>query len=638
MTPVPRSRRRGSLTLVVLVALLVWLRPDGGAQSPPPQGQQAPPTLGGGYAALDARRQRLVDGWVARFNQVTGQKIDAGPFYDGRARFSAKTTFEAVTHALMTTTLTDDKGTRLGDALDLVERVETVAGQVPGASSDRQFRLYALLRADAVPLLERSREFKRGMDNTVFHKGYPMSFRAQGGPPSIQVSVAPDGRNADIDVDYRRSMFPLALFNGHLTSANSDVRAGGNYDRHVNRWNGFTNWWRNFFGIRQNRQPDESKSAGATALPASPRAGKKNIDAMVDDFLKAWLIEGNFPAAMGYVSDRAYACMAQDADDPANFDRGMAPYRLMNNLAAAKEALGPQTSLDKVIAGVRLTNPALKVVTQPHHAQFVLYSVPDDVAAGLDCQNQLTVGRPTQVARVYGTYFGAVFYAAGQGGPLAGKGTSVALLWAREGGYWKIVSWKTELEDDEASAPVRAAAGAPVATAKAEPGQVEAAKGFLESWLVRRDYDAAFRYLSPAAYDCYNGSRNPELPAAATPAEAAKAIRAGLERSSREFGKPRTLDAVIMAVEPVHPAVRVINHPDARAFTLASVPNALAATEGCGAQIVGTTAAATPAEYGKAFGVTLRFRTRSGEAPVLRLLWLKDGDVWRIAAYDVLMP
>jgi hypothetical protein len=621
------------------VVLLVWLRPDGGAQTPSAQGSQPAPAIGGGYASLDARRQRLVEGWVARFNQVTGQKIEAGPFYDSRARLSAKTTFEAVTHALMTTTLTDDKGARLGDALDLVERVDTVAGQVSGAPSDRQFRMYALLRADAVALLERSREFRRGVDNTVFHRGFPMSFRAQGGPPSIQVSVAVDGRNADVDIDYRRSMFPLMLFNGHLTSANSDVRAGGNYDRHVNRWNGFTNWWRNFFGIRQNRPPDESKSAGAALLPPSPRAGKKNIDVMVDDFLKAWLVEGNFPAAMGYVSDRAYACMAQDADDPANFDRGMAPFRLMNNLAAAKEALGPQTSLDKVIAGVRLTNPALKVVTQPHHAQFVLYSVPDDVATGLDCQNQLTVGRPTQGARVYGTYFGAVFYAAGQGGPLAGKGTSVALLWAREGGYWRIVSWKTEPEDDDAPETARpGAASAPAPTAKAEPGLTEAARGFLESWLVRRDYDAAFRYLSPSAYACYNGSRNPDLPAATTPEESAKAIRAGLERASREFGKPRTLDAVIMAVAPVHPAVRVINHPDARAFTLASVPNALAATEGCGAQIVGTTAGATPAEYGKAFGVMLRFRTKGGEAPVLRLLWLKDGDVWRIAAYDVLMP
>ena len=629
------------LALALLLAVLAPLRPDGHAQAP-----QGAPAIGGGYADLDQRRKGLVDGWVARFNQVTGQSIQPGPFYDGRARVSAKTTFEAVTHALMTTPLTDDKGTRLGDALDLVERIDTVAGQVSGAASDRQFRMYALLRADAVALLERSREFRRGMDNTVFHKGYPMSFRAQGGPPSIQVSVALDGRNADVDIDYRRSMFPLMLFNGHLTSANSDVRAGGNYDRHVNRWSGFTNWWRNFFGIRQNRQPDENKSGDKTLLPAAPRAGKKNIDVMTQDFLKAWLVEGNVVAAMGYVSSRAYACMAQDADDPTTFDLGMAPFRLMNHLAAAKEALGPQTSLDKVIAGVRLTNPALKVVTQPHHAQFVLYSVPDDVAAGLDCQNRLSIGRPDSAARVYGTYFGAVFYAAGQGGPLAGQGTSVALLWAREGGYWKIVSWKAEPEDDDAHAPAPPrtdvvagiAIDPPLEAAKAEPGLVAGAKGFLESWLVRRDYDAAFRYMSPAAYDCYNGSRNPDLPAAATSAEAGKAIRAGLERAGREFGKPRTLDAVIAAVEPVHPAVRVINHPDARAFTLASVPNALAATEGCGAQIVGTAAAATPAEYGKAFGVTLRFRTKSGEAPVLRLLWLKDGDVWRIAAYDILMP
>jgi hypothetical protein len=623
----------------VLVALLVGLRPDGGAQAPSTQGPQTAP-IGGAYAELDARRQRLVEGWVARFNQVTGLKIEAGPFYDGRARVSAKTTFEAVTHALMTTPLTDDKGARLGDALDLVERIDTVAGQVSGAPSDHQFRMFALLRADAVALLERSREFKRGVDNTVFHRGYPMSFRAQGGPPSIQVSIAPDGRNADVDIDYRRSMFPLMLFNGHLTSANSDVRAGGNYDRHVNRWNGFTNWWRNFFGIRQNRQPDENRPGGdRTLLPASPRAGKKNIDVMTQDFLKAWLVEGNFVAAMGYVSDRAYACMAQDADDPTTFDRGMAPFRLMNNLAAAKEALGPQTSLDNVIAGVRLTNPALKVVTQPHHSQFVLYSVPDDIAAGLDCQNQLSLGRPDRAARVYGTYFGAVFYAAGRGGPLAGKGTSVALLWAREGGYWKIVSWKAEPEDDDAPAPSRAgAARAPAPTATAEPGLIGAAKGFLESWLVRRDYDAAFRYLSPAAYDCYNGSRNPELPAATTSAEAAKAIREAFDRVGRAVGKPRTLDAVIAAVEPVHPAVRVINHPDARAFTLASLPNALAATEGCGVRVVGAALAATPQEYGQAFGVALRFRTKGGEAPVLRLLWLKDGDVWRIAAFDVLMP
>ena len=75
--------------------------------------------------------------------------------------------------------------------------------------------------------LARSQEFKRGADNTVFHRGYPTSYRQQGGTPSIQISIAPDGRRADM------SGLPLlefsgGLFNGHLTDANSDVRAGNN--------------------------------------------------------------------------------------------------------------------------------------------------------------------------------------------------------------------------------------------------------------------------------------------------------------------------------------------------------------------------------------------------------------------------
>jgi hypothetical protein len=66
-------------------------------------------------------------------------------------------------------------------------------------------------------------QFKRRADNSVFHKGYPVNYR-EGGTPSVQISIALDGRPADVDVDYRASSFPSALFNGHLTSATSDVR------------------------------------------------------------------------------------------------------------------------------------------------------------------------------------------------------------------------------------------------------------------------------------------------------------------------------------------------------------------------------------------------------------------------------
>jgi hypothetical protein len=149
--------------------------------SPSPTAPQVPPRFGGAYAGLDERRQRLVNNWVARFNEVTGQNVEPGPFYDTYAKLSAKTTFDAVTHALMTTSLTDRSGVHLGDALDLIDRVESLRGEVVGASGDRQFRIYAGLKTGAIETLSRSEEFKRGADNSVYHKGYPINYRQQAG-------------------------------------------------------------------------------------------------------------------------------------------------------------------------------------------------------------------------------------------------------------------------------------------------------------------------------------------------------------------------------------------------------------------------------------------------------------------------
>ena len=38
------------------------------------------------------------------------------------------------------------------------------------------------------------------MDNTVFHKGFPINYRQNGGTPSIQFSLSTDKTRADIDV------------------------------------------------------------------------------------------------------------------------------------------------------------------------------------------------------------------------------------------------------------------------------------------------------------------------------------------------------------------------------------------------------------------------------------------------------
>jgi len=592
--------------------------------------QDPQPKFGGKYAELDERRQHLIDGWVVRLEKTTGQSIEPAALYDALVSLSSKTTFGAVTHALMTTKLTDQAGADLGDALTLVERIDVVHGEVTGERGDHQFRIYVRLTADAIDKLSRSQQFKRGVDNSVYHKGYPINYRGQGGTPSIQISIATDRRNADVDVDYRASSFPAALFNGHLTSSNSDVRAGNNYDKHLNRWTGFQNWWQGFFGVRLERA-DDSGEPSRSSLSPLPRAGKKDIHVMAEDFLKAWLIEGNVIAATGYISDRSYACLAQDTDDPMTFDRGMAPFQLLINLRAAYNSLGKHASLDGLVVGVRLTRAGVRVVEQPHGGQFVVYSVPDDIAALLDCGSQLTPGGAKAPKRTYGNYFGTTFYIAGQ------QDVPVGLLWAKDNGYWKIVAWRVGATD---YAPAPAPIAEPSVTRiPVDRSLAAAARGFLDSWLVKKQYDAAFAYLSPLSYGCYDMQRDPATPASTSAEDAGRRIRAALASSAASIGTGRKLDQMIEAVEPFLPSIRVMDHPDAKVFTLSSLPDALGDAAECSARAGGSTVPdPMPLQYGNAFGTNVRFKTRAGEAPILRLLWRKESGSWRITSYGIELP
>lgn len=600
-----------------------------------PGARQGPPQPGADYASLSPRRQRLVDDWVKRFNTFTRRNLQAAAFYDSEIKLSTKTTFDAISYALERTPLTDQSGRPLGDALDLVESVESTRGQITGAAGDRQFRMFVVLTEKALDTLERSQQFNRGVDNTVYHRGYPINYRQQGGVPSIQISIAVNRRRADIDVDYRSSVFPIGLFNGHLTAANSDVRSGNNYDRHTNKWQGFQNWWRNVFGVRVDRDPD-ARNDSRGLIPDAPRAGDKTIDLMVEDFLKAWLVDGDIPAAMSYMAERSYACLAEDSDDPFSVDRGIAPFVVAGRLDAARNALGPRASLDGLTVGVRLPNRGLKVVTQPRHAQFVIYLVPDDVAAEFDCESRLTPGDSRRVPRRYGDNFGVTFYI---NTPL-GFGHSIALLWGRSEGYWKIVSWRSDPAGDDIPArdtapPVKAA------RMKADPALVAAARSFLDSWLIRKDYDAAFRYLAPSSYPCYDLLRAADAPASTSAEDGGQNLRASLERAGTMLGSFKTLDDVVEGPEIVHPTIRTVDHPDQRLFSLGGLPDAFADTISCSALARREryrVEEAASLVYGNAFGMAVRVRTRSGEAPVVRMLWRKDADAWRITAYDVVTP
>src|SRR5215467_2678903 len=294
------------------------------------------PDFHGTYEGLNTAQKKLIDEWYQDYNKLTSDH--ASPTEYNQYSLSTRTTYEAVTHALMTTILTAKDGKPMGTAFDLVEAIEAINGKVTRARGDLQFRMYVVLKPDALQKLKNSSEFFRDRDNTIYHHGYPLNYR-QDGVPSIQFSMAKDGRHADIDVDYRSSGFPAVLLNGHLTAANSDVRAGNNTQIHLQRWQGLTDWWRTIFGL-----PGDVDDPTANLLPGdvppAPAKGDGKLEDAVQDFLNSWLVEQKPEFSAAYFATRSFSCLAEYAPGTGRIvNAGNAPYVAAKNLSVMSHAI-----------------------------------------------------------------------------------------------------------------------------------------------------------------------------------------------------------------------------------------------------------------------------------------------------------
>lgn len=200
------------------------------------------------WADLSEEQQRVFETYADLYNQQHNNQLTPEEVYATLGE-SQMATFEAVTHALDNTPITDANGNVTGNALQLVAGVTDIRGEILGARGDQQFRLFGNLREDVLEVLSSSTGFGGvGRNLFGFHPGYPISIRQRGSPPGIQFSISEDGLRGDIDIDYRRRPL-LGIFDreGHLRPSNSDVMStqGGisNYQRHIDRWPGLRNWW-----------------------------------------------------------------------------------------------------------------------------------------------------------------------------------------------------------------------------------------------------------------------------------------------------------------------------------------------------------------------------------------------------------
>jgi hypothetical protein len=396
------------------------------------------------YNDLDQVKKDLFDPYAEAYNERTGRTLTPREYFNSMS-VSERTTFDAVTHALINSELTDEAGNSLGSALDLVKGIERIAGQYYGRGGDQQFRLYVFLVPNTIDTLEKSREFFLGHENTVYHVGYPTSFRQEGKVPNIQFSVSEDGTRADIDVDYRSSKMPQAMFNGHLTSANSDVRAGDNHEKHSARWGGFVAWWQGIFGNLKVRDEENQRDLMYTEPPEEPTPLPPNrprgaqvgqIHDAVQEFLTDWLVRRDVDEAMEFLSPRSYACLnLDDTGGRENLDARESREVLKELMELSVDELGDRDNLTEAIDEVIPWSKTTRVLSHPFERDFTVGEMTNERAEEYVC-GQLP-DRPVGTGNQYGTYWGVIFRFKDEGAGVLG------LLWTREEGHWRIISYKS---------------------------------------------------------------------------------------------------------------------------------------------------------------------------------------------------
>jgi hypothetical protein len=593
--------------------------------------------FGKSYETLRPMQRQLIDDYVRNYNTTTGSQIFAPSAYDA-ARLSIRTTFDAVTHALLNAQLTDEHGKSLGRAIDIVASLDDVMGEEPGVGGDRQFRLYVYLKPNAFDVLSQSREFRRDRDNTMYHKGFPISFRLEKGPPSIQISISRDRRMADIDVDYRSSRFPQALFNGHLSAGNSDVRAGNNLDRHDGRWQGLNGWWRDVFGFSLGdgggKPPEELQTRSATGVPLNPRVkSNQGVDEAAHDLLKSWVVDKKPNDAIAYFSRRSYSCLEEIAtarNKPVA--PGMVRLRLKMAMDELNKSAGAVTSVAEVFEPTNTWFPGLKEVKNAYPTEFHAVSVPTELGLATECVPELNAAPQKSKEKFYATEFRE---------KVAGRNTVVNLLWVEERKYWRVVAISAlDASDANITPHVPIAPAVTEAAPEKISGDPRATKDitdFYNLWLARRDVPGAMRYVSARSYRCLppsaDGRTSGEKPS--------ERIRLALLRALTALPRGVNLSDTMSAVQPVNELARPVDHSNAKAFAIMAVPDQIAASFSCEGRHLpegSPNLQSGEAKYGTYYTTASRLNLGDEESPALLLLWAQKKNRWQIEAWAIEVP
>jgi len=625
------------LLLLLLPSIEIAIAQENNQATPPKKEKSDTLELGKSYANLRPEQKPLVDDFIRRYNATTGSNLVPQMAYDN-GRLSVRTTFDAVTHALLNAKMTDANGKSLGRAIDLVESVDEVFGEESGVGGDRQFRIYVYLKPNAVDTIGRSQEFVHDKDNAVYHGGFPICYRLKNGPPSVQFSISRDHKLSDIDVDYRASGFPKGLVNGHLSAANSDVRAGNNLDLHDGRWSGLNGWWRNVFGQLGSggKPPPENATESLGHIPLNPgMKADQGIDKSVHDFLQSWVVAKQPNKSVAYFSRQSYPCLETTVQKTRkSAPQGMVRLRTLMAMQKFSDGIGKANSVADVFTPADRWSQTLGEAKNAYSSEFLLVSVPPDVEPDESCVAALSDdpgNRPKD--KFYATAF------RGKQGDSRNK--VMRLLWAREGDYWKITAIRLEDGSDAGIVPRKAAAQAeprveePRAIA-GDPAAGKAILDFYQTWIMKQDVIRASTFASQRSYPC--------LPAPSKDQQRMTPIariQSGLQQPLSRIKSGANLSDMMSSLQPRNDLLPPIQQANSKAFAIMAVPDQKAYSFLCQQRLRHEDAPELkPAEakYGAYYLSASQLNYGEEESPALLLLWNKEGANWKIVAWAVELP
>jgi RHS repeat-associated protein len=127
------------------------------------------------YSDLSQEQRRVFQGYADEYckqnkefcEQNKGDQLSEKIY--GTLSESQMATFESVTFALEHTQLVDANGNSMGNALQQVAGVTRIAGEVPGASGDQQFRVYADLKLGAIETFAKAQGFEASSNKVLGH-------------------------------------------------------------------------------------------------------------------------------------------------------------------------------------------------------------------------------------------------------------------------------------------------------------------------------------------------------------------------------------------------------------------------------------------------------------------------------------